>query len=303
MLDVTKLATLRAVVRHGSFSAAAAELHVTQPAVSRHVAILERQLGALLVRRSAQGVAPTEAGRVLAGHTDAVLARLELAESEVRELTGLHRGTVRLGSFLSALVHLSAEVGALLDAEHPGIVLVDDLVDRAAAVDKLRRGELDLAIVAEHDVEPAPPVDGVSLHPLFDDPVRVVLAAGHPLAGAATVAVADLAEETWIRPHEGSAARRLDHVLAAAGVAPRLLLAGRGDEPFEAQALVAAGKGVTLTHRLTVVVGGHDIAVRPLDPPAGVRRVQVALAAGPQSPAVAAALAATLRMAERHRTG
>ena len=129
MLDVVKLATLRAVVEHGSLSAAAQALNVTQPAVSRQIGLLERRLGTVLLRRTPRGVLATEAGRILAGHADAVLARLELAESEIRDLAGLRRGTVRLGSFLSALVHLSAEVGALLDAAHPGILLVDDLVD------------------------------------------------------------------------------------------------------------------------------------------------------------------------------
>jgi DNA-binding transcriptional LysR family regulator len=301
MLDVVKLATLRAVVEHGSLSAAAQALNVTQPAVSRQIGLLERRLGTVLLRRTPRGVVATEAGRILAGHADAVLARLALAESEIRELTGLRRGTVRLGSFFSALVHLSAEVGARLGELHPGIVLVDDLVDREDALEKLRRGTLDLAIVFEHDFEPAPAAADVELHHLFDDPVRVVLPAGHPLAGRDALAVRDLAGDTWIRAHEGSAARRLDHVLARAGVRPALLLAGRGDEPFEAQALVAAGKGVALTHDLTVVVGRHEVTVRALRPAAGLRRVQAAVVPGPRPPALDAALRALLEVGDVHR--
>jgi DNA-binding transcriptional LysR family regulator len=301
MLDVVKLATLRAVVEHGSFSAAAQALNVTQPAVSRQISLLERQLGTVLLRRTSRGVLATEAGRVLVGHTDAVLARLELAESEIHDLTGLRRGTVRLGSFFSALVHLSAEVGARLDARHPGVVVVDDLVDRQDAVEKLRRGTLDLAIVFEHDFEPAPPAEDVELHQLFDDPLRVVLPARHRLATRDAVAVRDLAADTWIRAHEGSAARRLDHVLGRAGIHPPLLLAGRGDEPFEAQALVAAGKGVALTHDLTVVVSRHEVAIRALRPAAGVRRVQAAVMPGPRAPALDAVLRALLAVGDVHR--
>jgi DNA-binding transcriptional LysR family regulator len=301
MLDVVKLATLRAVVEHASFSSAAQALHITQPAVSRQISLLERQLGTMLVRRTSGGVQATEAGQILVDHTDAVLARLTLAESEIRQLAGLHRGTVRLGSFFSALVHLSAEVGALLDAAHPGIVLVDDLVDRATALEKLRRGELDLAIVFEHDFEPATPADGIELHPLFDDPLRVVLPASHRLAGQESVGIDKLAADTWIRPHDGSAARRLDHVLARAGVRPPLLLAGRGDEPFEAQALVAAGKGIALTHDLTVVVSRHDLAIRRLHPPQGLRHVQAAVLQGRRPPALEAALHALLAVGESHR--
>jgi DNA-binding transcriptional LysR family regulator len=296
MLDLGRIATLRAVLAHGSFSAAAAQLHLTQPAVSRQVAQLERSLGAVLVRRTRQGVVPTEAGRVLLAHADVIAVQVERAEAELRELRGLSRGTVRLGSFLSALVHLSAEAGALLDRRHPGLVLVDTLVDRGAALDGLRSGELDLALVFEHDFEPAAPAPGIEVRPLFADPLRVLVPPGHRLAGSGPVAVADLAGETWIRAHEGSAARRVDLVLARAGLHPPLLLAGRGDEPFEAQALVAAGKGIALTHELTVLVSGHGLVSLPLADVPGQRTVQAAVLPGPRAAAVDAAWRALLEV-------
>jgi DNA-binding transcriptional LysR family regulator len=301
MLDLAKVATLRAVLTHGSFSAAAQRLHLTQPAVSRQVAQLERSLGTVLVRRTRQGVLPTEAGRVLLAHAEVIAAQVERAEAELRELRGLSRGTVRLGSFLSALVHLSAEVGALLDRTHPGVVVVDTLVDRAAALDGLRAGELDLAIVFEHDFEPAPPVAGIELQPLFADPLRVLVPPGHRLAGGGPVRVADLAGETWIRAHDGSAARRVDAVLARAGLHPPLLLAGRGDEPFEAQALVAAGKGIALTHELTVVVSDTGLLPLPLADVPGERLVQAAVLLGPRPAAVDAAERALLQVGAARR--
>src|SRR4051794_36999777 len=106
MLDGVKLATLVAVIEHGSFSAAAQVLSLTQPAVSRQVSLLERQLGTQLVRRTQRGAVATEAGRLLAGHAEAILARGELAERQLAAFSGLRAGHVRLGSFLSALVHL-----------------------------------------------------------------------------------------------------------------------------------------------------------------------------------------------------
>src|SRR4051794_41854815 len=105
MLDLGRVATLQAVLAHGSFSAAAAQLHLTQPAVSRQVAQLERSLGTVLVRRTRQGVLPTEAGRVLLAHAELIAAQVERAEAELRELRGLSRGAGRPGSFPSALGH------------------------------------------------------------------------------------------------------------------------------------------------------------------------------------------------------
>ena len=305
MFDVVKLATLRAVVRHGSFSAAAQSLRLTQPAVSRQVALLERQAGTQLVRRTSQGVHPTEAGRLLVEHAEAVIGRLSLAEAQLAELAGLRRGHVRLGSFFTALVFLSAEVTAGLEARHPELfrnqrdVIRDELVDRRAAFARLAAGELDVAIVFEHEFEPDPPPEDVELVELFDDPPRVLLPAGHPLAGAATVTIPDLAEETWIRAHHGSAARLVDHALDLAGVTPTVLPAGHGDEPVEAQAFVAAGAGVTLAHRLNVVIHPEHIAVVPV---AGVpsRRIQAAVMRGQHAPAPRAVLDILVEIGRRH---
>src|SRR3954467_11331765 len=96
MLDVGKLATLRAVVARGSFSAAGDALNLTQPAVSRQVSLLERQVGTRRVRRTQQGARPPEAGRLLVAHADAILGRLALAEAELADVAGLRRGRLRL---------------------------------------------------------------------------------------------------------------------------------------------------------------------------------------------------------------
>jgi DNA-binding transcriptional LysR family regulator len=283
MLDVAKLVTLRAVVARGSFSAAGEALALTQPAVSRQVSLLERQAGTQLVRRTRQGVRPTEAGRLLVEHADAILGRLALAEAELADLTGVRRGHVRLGSFFSALGHLSTELAVLLEARHPELfrsqpdVIQDQLVDRRTAFGRLAAGELDVAIVFEHAFEPDPPPPDVELVALYDDPPVVLLPAGHRLADASSVAPEELSQETWVRAHHGSAARLVDYVLAGARVRPRLQLAGHGDEPVEAQAFVAAGRGVTVAHALNMLISHERVAVVPLAGGAPVRHIQAAI--------------------------
>jgi DNA-binding transcriptional LysR family regulator len=308
MLDVGKLATLCAVVEHGSFSAAGQVIGLTQPAVSRQVSLLERQLGTQLVRRTQSGVHATEAGRILVDHADAVLARLSLAEAQIADLAGLRTGHVRLGSFFTALVYLSAEAAALLEARHPELfsaqsdVIQDELVDRVTAFRRLAAAELDVAIVFEHAFEPDSAPEGVELIPLFDDPPRVLVPAGHPLAGTESVRPTDLSGETWIRAHRGSAARLVDHVLEGAALRPRILHAGHGDEPVEAQAFVAAGHGVMLAHRLNVLVDPERIAVIPLEE-APVRHVQAAIMRGQRAPAARAVVDALLEVGARRAAG
>src|SRR3712207_6140258 len=146
MLDLVRLQTLKAVAEHGSFSAAAQAMHISQPAVSRQIALLERQLRTPLLVRNRGQVRATPAGRVLLDHVTAAVDRLTLAEAQVRALVAERTGTVRLGSFFTALVHLSTEVAALVAERHPDLRVTDDLVDRDAAYAKLGRGELDLAV-------------------------------------------------------------------------------------------------------------------------------------------------------------
>ncbi len=297
---MVKLDTLRSVVRTGSFSAAARALHLTQPAVSRQIATLERQLGVHLVHRRRGHITASAAGLVLIAHAEAVHDRLALAENQVRAMSRQHAGAVRLGSFFSALVHLSAEVGALLADRHPHLLLTDHLVDRPTALTQLARGELDLAVVFAIDVvDPALVPDGVHLTPLFDDPVRVLLPSRHPLAARPSVALDDLAGDTWIRPHDGSAARLVDHVLAGRTARPALALAGRGDEPVETQALVAAGRGVTLTYDLTVLVSRHQLTVVPIEDLQVHRTVYAAVADGHRPAGVTAVLDALLEIGHR----
>ena len=133
MLDVGRLATLRAVVAHGSFSAAGQALGLTQPAVSRQVTLLERQAGAQLLHRTRQGVRPTEAGRLLVEHAEAILDRLALASEQLAELSGLRRGRVRLGSFFTAFAQLTPQVCALAEARLPELAVEHELVDRRTA--------------------------------------------------------------------------------------------------------------------------------------------------------------------------
>ena len=300
MLDAAKLATLGAVLEHGSFSAAGKALGLTQPAVSRQIALLEAQLGTQLVRRSRTGVQATEAGRILASHAHAVTARLNQAEQDVAALANLQRGRARLGSFFTAFAQLAPEIDAIAQDTLPDVDLEHELVDRPTAFDRLTDGELDLAVVFEHDFEPHAPPTNIELVPLFADPVRILLPAGHPLAAKTAVAFDEVKDETWLRAHDGGAARLFDHVLDTTGLRPRIRHAGRGDEPVEGQVYVVAGAGVMLAHELNVIVDREGIAVMPVDGPAPVRFVQAAVPNDQRAPAARAVLEILRRLGKAH---
>ena len=123
MLDVRRMKVLREVAARGSFSAAAEALSFTQSAISQHVAALERETGTKLVERSPRGVHPTEAGRALVAHADAILARIDAAEDELAAIAGLGGGRLRLACFQSAGATLVPRAVAAFHERHPSVEL------------------------------------------------------------------------------------------------------------------------------------------------------------------------------------
>src|SRR3954454_16718425 len=103
MLDVNRLRVIDAVARHGSVTAAARELHYSQPSVSHHLARLEAESGAQLLQRVGRGVRLTPAGRLLADRAAEIIGRIDAAGAELSAHLGLHAGRVRLSGFASAI--------------------------------------------------------------------------------------------------------------------------------------------------------------------------------------------------------
>src|SRR5512144_3033770 len=167
MLDLKLLATFRDVAVRGSFSEAAVALGYTQPAVSQHVGRLERELGTRLLDRESRAVRPTPAGDVLLRHAAALLDGARRAEEEVRALAGAGRPRVRLGAFQSAASGLLPEVAREL--RQTPVELDLRVIEHDPGLDDLRAGRLDVVLVIESDLRPAPRPDGVELLPICED--------------------------------------------------------------------------------------------------------------------------------------
>src|SRR4051812_19783595 len=101
MLDVTRLRVLETVARQGSVTAAAAELHYSQPTVSHHLARLEAETGAQLVQRVGRGIRLTAAGHLLAKRAAEIVGRIDAADAELSAHVGLTAGRVRMAGFSS----------------------------------------------------------------------------------------------------------------------------------------------------------------------------------------------------------
>lgn len=253
MLDVRRMAVLREVVARGSFSAAADSLHLSQSAVSQQVAALEREVGQPLLERTSAGPKLTAAGQALIGHADAVVARLDEAERELAEIAGLEGGSLRLMSFPTASATVVTRAMAIFHARFPNIELHFSEGEPEDSLPALRRGEVDLAVAFDYPDLPEDFGRDTESVMVLEEPMRVALPQGHPLAASKTVKVDALANEDWLCGRAPSSCR--EYVLAigrTGGFEPKISF--ESDDYKVLQGLVAAGLGVTL---LPEMAGEH----------------------------------------------
>jgi DNA-binding transcriptional LysR family regulator len=288
MLDVSRLRVLVAVARHGSVTAAARALHYAQPSVSHHLARLEAETGSRLVQRVGRGIRLTEAGRVLADRAEEILGRLDAAEQELAAHTGLRAGRVRLAAFPSALGTFVPVAAAAFD--HPGVELSFREAEPPEAVDLLRRGEVDVAVLFAH--ADGPDLAGLRTEELFEDETFLVTPAGWT-----GDRLADHAGRRWI----GGCERCREELLrecAAEGFTPDVRFTT--DDYVAAQQLVALGLGVTTLPALALA-GHRNDNVRVVPLPGRARRVLVAVAGEPPDPPATSALLERIRASSPRR--
>ena len=286
--DVQRLRALALVLDLGSISAAASVLGYTQSAVSQQLAALEREVGTALVDRSQRPLRPTSAGASLRPHVERVLAALGGAEAAVEDLRG---GTsrLRLAAFPSALSSFVPTAVRDLRRRHPQLVVQVLQFETSEAVERLRGGDADLAVVHHLPGVAVPETAGLQRRRLLVDHLYVVVPEGHRLARGDAVSVTDLEAEPLVLPRRETPAGRfrsvVEHLCAQAGFAPRV--AYELDDLPAAQAFAAAGIAVVPMHGLTLATVPAGATIRPLaERPAGSRTIHALAPAAARLPVV-----------------
>lgn len=274
-MELRQLRVLQAVGELGSFSAAADRLDYTQPAVSKIVASLERELGTALVDRGIRPLRLTEAGSALAQRAAAAFEQIAAAELEVDAIANLSAGSLRVGTFSSAGATMVVDALRALRGSHPDIdVSITEIGMPSALTRSLRRGELDVGVSFDYPEIGDTFADDLAVVPLLDDPFDVVVPRGHRLERERAIRFGDLSGESWMLGDFGPdspSSRMIDRRCREADFDPRI--AYRINDCQMAQALVAAGEGIALLPRLMLRPANPGVAIRPLadDPPS--RRV------------------------------
>ncbi len=299
-ITLRQLQAFLAVGERSSFTRAGRQLGLSQSAVSMLVADLERELDLRLLDRTTRRVEATEAGRAFAAQASRVLAGLEAALREARDLAERRNG--RLTVFAPPLLATTLLPRAIAAhrARHPGIAIA--LLDGGTQdlLARVRSGEADFAIGTV-----AAGQEDLALHPIAQDRLVLFCPAGHRLAGQRAVPWAALSGEALIALTRQSGLRQLVETAAGeAGVA--LHPAYEVAQIASALAMVAAGLGIAVLPSVARASSPSRLAMRRLVQPDIVRDIQVVHRAGrslsPASESFIAVLHAELSRLSRRQT-
>jgi len=283
-VELRQLTYFDAVVRHGGFGRAAAQLHVAQPAVSVQIRKLETELGTPLLSRTTRRVTLTHAGELFLVRARRVLAELDAGRADLQQLSGVLVGRVRLGAIQALGPYDLSGALATFHERHPGVELSLRSGPLRTQLDDLAQDRIDLAL----GPVPAGLPEWVEAAPLFVDELVLVTAPGHPTAGGGPLDITALRDDPFVcLPADSGLRAILDRLAAAAGFTP--------DVPFETTNLprlrdmVAHGLGVALVARSVAEGPGRPLEVHTVLPDRVWRPVGVLHHGGRPLPAAAGA--------------
>jgi len=257
-ISLRQLRAFLAVARQRHFRRAADNLHLSQPAVSRHVAELESELGVRLFDRNTREVVPTEAGRYLESAIERVLDELEGVLEHVHSEGERKRGKVRVASVPTLSASLMPACIADCARDYPELTI--QLHDQAQTLvlDSVRGGEVDFGIAID------PPESGeFDCETIMRDPFCLACRPDHPFAKLKTVAWEKLQGQPLILLDYSSGSRPLiDATLRKYGVEANVVQ--QTGHTYTAFRLVEEGLGISITPALSAPPA--SLAMRPLTP-------------------------------------
>ncbi len=230
-----------AVAEEGTFTGAAAQVHVAQPGVSAQIRRLERELGHALLDRSGRTVRLTAVGAAVLPYARAALDAVAGARLAVDELAGLMRGRVAVGMVTSCASVDLPNLLADFHHHHPAVEITLSEANSDRLIDALQDGRLDLALVGLATTLPP----GIATQVVADEPLVAAVSYGDPLAARTTITLDALQQRALISLPRGTGLRScLDDACAAAGVHPHI--AFEASNPDVLVHLAAQGLGVAI---------------------------------------------------------
>ena len=254
--SLRRLRVFEALARHRSFSRAAAELHLTQPAVSMQVQQLEREVGLPLVEHMGRRVDITPAGREVVECARAVIELLREAEESLAALKGSGGGEISISAVSTAKYHVP-KLLAEFRRKHPDVKVRLSVSNREAVVRDLAENTVDLAIMG------TPPRDLDTIAVAFaKHPIAIIAAPDHALAGRRRLPLARLAGETFIIRERGSGTRTaMERTFSQRGFRPRETIEMNSNETIKQAVMAGMGVSFISMHTVGLEVAAGRLAV------------------------------------------
>ncbi|MFA4965590.1 MAG: selenium metabolism-associated LysR family transcriptional regulator [Thermoleophilia bacterium] len=248
-MDVRQIELFCRIVDRRSFSLAADEMHITQPAASQQIRSLERELKTTLLDRSRRTVTPTDSGQVLYRYAREILALHERARTEILDLGELVAGRVVVGASTGPGEHVLPAMLTRFKGEYPGVSIALQVDDTHNVVERVLTREFELGAVGALTPRPE-----LVAEPLAHDEIVLVCNTSHPWAARDGITLDELIAEPQIVQQQGAGVRTVveDH-LRRAGARPEQLnvVLEMGLMESAKQAAIAGG-GVTFLSRWAI---------------------------------------------------
>jgi len=243
-MDIKSLKSFISVAKHKSFSEAARELHTVQPAISRHISGLEKQLAVTLFHRNSRDVTITEAGQQLLKDANAILAATEQAKTQVKRAQNGQIGTLNIAHLSSACLTFMANLVRTYKSQFPQVHVSLFEMTATEQIEALKAGKIDIAFS-----RPLPDTikEKFTCHTIYSDKLTAIVNQNHPLAKHKKINLNQLKNEQFIIFNRDEAQGLFDETIILckqAGFSPNII-----SQPKHMQTLVtevAAGLGVAL---------------------------------------------------------
>ncbi|HSJ81352.1 MAG TPA: LysR substrate-binding domain-containing protein [Thiobacillus sp.] len=259
-LTLRQFRVFEAVARHLSFSRAAEELHLSQPAVSMQVRGIETILGMRLTEQLGKKIFLTEAGREVLHASRAITARLDDLQANLAQLRSIDTGRLSLAATSTVNV-VATDILARFRGRHPGVTVHLDVSNRAAVLDQLVGNRIDLAIMGQVP-------DGLGLEAIrfMDNPLVVIAPPDHPLVGKKNISVASLAAESFLVREAGSGTRgAMERFFAARELEIQSSMEMSSNEAIKQAVQAGLGLGILSLQTLEMELALKRLAVLNVD--------------------------------------
>ncbi|MFJ8795944.1 LysR family transcriptional regulator [Streptomyces sp. NPDC102462] len=281
-MEIRELQWFAALAEHEHVTLVSERMNISQPTLSRAIRRLEARVGVPLFDRHQNRLRLNKYGEVFRAHALRAIAEIDTAEQRIAALIDPDAGTVALGFLHSYGTWLVPELlaGYRSHAPRTAFELRGDAAD--SVVDGVRRGRLDLGLTS-----PRPVGDDLEWVPLREEPLCLLVPAGHRLARRRSVKLAELAEEAFVALQPVFGLRQItDRLCAAAGFTPHVAL--ESTELSTLRSLVSAGLGVAVVPSTGSPGGRQGQAVDVLLSDLGATRTVgvITPASGVRSPVV-----------------